>query len=71
MAAFYLAEIVSAQAADIAHNLDFKSAFEHVVAEGILDGKDEFIFDSIFTSIIKKPIRRWAFLWQVKADQLS
>ncbi|OAL75786.1 hypothetical protein AY606_13725 [Acinetobacter sp. SFB] len=55
MAAFYLAEIVSAQAADIADNLDVKSAVERAVADGILDGKDELIFETIFTLISKSP----------------
>ena len=34
--------LVSAQAADTAHNLDFKSAVERAVADGTLDGSVKF-----------------------------
>lgn len=34
--------VISAQAADTAHNLDFKSAVERAVADGTLDGSVKF-----------------------------
>ena len=37
-----LGAVVSAQAADTAHNLDFKSAVERAVADGTLDGSVKF-----------------------------
>ena len=41
-AALCFGGVVSAQAADTAHNLDFKSAVERAVADGTLDGSVKF-----------------------------
>src|SRR5690606_20026657 len=41
-AALRLGGVVSAQAADTAHNLDFKSAVERAMADGTLDGSVKF-----------------------------
>ncbi|OTG75579.1 excinuclease [Acinetobacter terrae] len=42
IAALCFGGVVSAQAADTAHNLDFKSAVERAVADGTLDGSVKF-----------------------------
>ncbi|NNH88113.1 excinuclease [Acinetobacter terrae] len=42
IAALCFGRVVSAQAADTAHNLDFKSAVERAVADGTLDGSVKF-----------------------------
>ena len=42
IAALCFGGLVSAQAADTAHNLDFKSAVERAVADGTLDGSVKF-----------------------------